>query len=36
VSNQLKLVRTSCCLVYKCNGRNLCEDCPRHPDNKGL
>ncbi|PQJ85019.1 siderophore ferric iron reductase [Aliivibrio sifiae] len=36
VSNQLKLVRTSCCLVYKCNGRKLCDDCPRHPDNKGL
>ncbi|MBE4458637.1 hypothetical protein HJ013_24380, partial [Vibrio parahaemolyticus] len=25
----LKLVRKSCCLVYKCEGRKLCEDCPR-------
>ncbi|MCG9676720.1 siderophore ferric iron reductase [Vibrio sp. Isolate24] len=33
-SGELKLVRTSCCLVYKCHGRKLCEDCPRHPDNK--
>jgi siderophore ferric iron reductase len=33
-SNSLKLVRTSCCLVYKCQGRKLCTDCPRHPDNK--
>lgn len=30
----LKLVRTSCCLVYKCAGRELCSDCPRHPENK--
>lgn len=36
VTNKLKLVRTSCCLVYKCDGRKLCLDCPRHPDNKGL
>lgn len=34
LTNQLKLVRTSCCLVYKCEGRKLCEDCPRHPNNK--
>lgn len=33
-SQQLILVRTSCCLVYKCHGRELCTDCPRHPDNK--
>ncbi|HAS6061387.1 TPA: siderophore ferric iron reductase [Vibrio vulnificus] len=33
-SRQLSLVRTSCCLVYKCQGRELCRDCPRHPDNK--
>lgn len=33
-SNSLKLIRTSCCLVYKCHGRKLCSDCPRHPDNK--
>lgn len=31
---KLVLVRTSCCLVYKCQGRKLCRDCPRHPDNK--
>ncbi|PAR46121.1 siderophore ferric iron reductase [Vibrio metoecus] len=30
----LSHVRTSCCLVYKCQGRKLCRDCPRHPDNK--
>lgn len=30
----LTLVRTSCCLVYKCQGRQLCRDCPRHPENK--
>ncbi|MGF1698589.1 siderophore ferric iron reductase [Vibrio lamellibrachiae] len=35
-SNQLKLVRTSCCLVYKCEGRKLCADCPREPKNKKL
>ncbi len=33
-SKQLSLVRTSCCLVIKCDGRKLCLDCPRHPDNK--
>ncbi len=33
-SHQLSLVRTSCCLVYKCQGRKLCNNCPRHPDNK--
>ncbi|USD40278.1 siderophore ferric iron reductase [Vibrio sp. SCSIO 43135] len=33
-TGHLKLVRTSCCLVYKCEGRKLCADCPRHPDNK--
>lgn len=33
-SKQLAFVRTSCCLVYKCDGRELCEDCPRHPNNK--
>ncbi|MGN2614037.1 siderophore ferric iron reductase [Aliivibrio fischeri] len=33
-TKQLRLVRTSCCLVYKCDGRKLCPDCPRHPDNK--
>jgi siderophore ferric iron reductase len=34
ITNKLKLVRTSCCLVYKCEGRKLCLDCPRHSDNK--
>ncbi|MFM2587393.1 siderophore ferric iron reductase [Vibrio sp. TBV020] len=33
-TKQLTLIRTSCCLVYKCDGRKLCSDCPRHPDNK--
>ncbi|MCL9780401.1 siderophore ferric iron reductase [Vibrio sp. S4M6] len=28
-SKSLSLVRTSCCLVYKCHGRKLCNDCPR-------
>ncbi|PSU81655.1 siderophore ferric iron reductase [Photobacterium phosphoreum] len=28
-SKELVLVRTSCCLVYKCQGQNLCSDCPR-------
>ncbi|WP_434998972.1 siderophore ferric iron reductase [Vibrio scophthalmi] len=30
---KLSLVRTSCCLVIKCQGRKLCSDCPRHPSN---
>lgn len=30
----LSHIRTSCCLVYKCQGRQLCQNCPRHPDNK--
>ena len=33
-TNALKLIRTSCCLVYKCESRTLCSDCPRLPDNK--
>lgn len=33
-TNTLKLIRTSCCLVYKCAGRKLCSDCPRLPENK--
>lgn len=33
-SNQLVFVRTSCCFVYKCQGRALCDDCPRHPNNR--
>lgn len=32
----LKLVRKSCCLVYKCEGRKLCEDCPRLEKNRQL
>ena len=32
----LKLVRKSCCLVYKCEGRELCKDCPRTEENKRL
>ncbi|WP_047043912.1 siderophore ferric iron reductase [Vibrio mexicanus] len=27
--NKSVLTRTSCCLVYKCKGASLCEDCPR-------
>ncbi|WP_282477546.1 siderophore ferric iron reductase [Vibrio sp. ABG19] len=33
-SGKVKLVRTSCCLVYKCEGRALCGDCPRLDTNK--
>lgn len=33
-NQNLTLVRTSCCLVYKCQGRALCRNCPRHPENK--
>ncbi|WGW01430.1 siderophore ferric iron reductase [Vibrio sp. YMD68] len=33
-TNELKFVRTSCCLVYKCAGRKLCSDCPRAIENK--
>lgn len=33
-TGKLKLVRTSCCLVYKCEGRALCADCPRLEANK--
>ncbi|MFV0448098.1 MAG: siderophore ferric iron reductase [Vibrio sp.] len=28
-TQQLKVIRTSCCLVYKCEGRPLCANCPR-------
>ncbi|PFG57997.1 siderophore ferric iron reductase [Vibrio sp. ES.051] len=35
-SGMLKLVRVSCCLVYKCDSRVYCDDCPRHPNNKKL
>ncbi|MEZ8695075.1 (2Fe-2S)-binding protein, partial [Vibrio splendidus] len=33
-SGMLKLIRISCCLVYKCDSKKYCDDCPRHPDNK--
>lgn len=33
-TQQLKLVRSSCCLVYKCDGRVVCPDCPRASANK--
>ncbi|WP_319552525.1 siderophore ferric iron reductase [uncultured Vibrio sp.] len=36
VEHPLKLVRKSCCLVYKCEGRELCENCPRLAKNKKL
>lgn len=34
-NDQWQLVRTSCCLVYKCEGRKMCSDCPRlrHEEN---
>ncbi|MDV6250109.1 siderophore ferric iron reductase [Vibrio sp. EA2] len=35
-SQPLKLVRKSCCLVYKCEGRKLCDNCPRLAENKQL
>ncbi len=35
-SSELSQVRKSCCLVYKCNGRALCGNCPRLPENKSL
>ncbi|MGX9415714.1 siderophore ferric iron reductase [Vibrio sp. RC27] len=31
---RLRLVRVSCCLVYKCESGAYCDDCPRHPNNK--
>ncbi len=27
-------IRKSCCLVYKCQGRGLCSNCPRQAENK--
>ncbi len=33
-TDRLKVVRTSCCLVYKCDGRPLCANCPRLESNK--
>ncbi|MBY8048295.1 siderophore ferric iron reductase [Vibrio fluvialis] len=33
-TQQLKLIRSSCCLVYKCHGRSVCADCPRAAANK--
>ena len=33
-SGMLKLIRISCCLVYKCDSGKYCDDCPRHPDNR--
>ncbi|WP_243978146.1 siderophore ferric iron reductase [Vibrio natriegens] len=36
VALPLKLVRKSCCLVYKCEGRKLCDNCPRLAENKKL
>lgn len=33
-TNTLQLVRTSCCLVYKCEGRELCGDCPKLESNR--
>ncbi|MGP8306666.1 siderophore ferric iron reductase [Vibrio sp. YIC-376] len=36
IAQPLKLVRKSCCLVYKCEGKKLCEDCPRLAKNRKL
>ncbi len=33
-TQRLTLVRTSCCLVYKCDGRAVCANCPRLSTNK--
>ncbi|MCG7497985.1 siderophore ferric iron reductase [Vibrio sp. Of7-15] len=33
-TDKLRLIRTSCCLVYKCEGRKWCTTCPRNPENK--
>ncbi|MBR9788620.1 MAG: siderophore ferric iron reductase, partial [Vibrionaceae bacterium] len=35
-AQSLKLVRKSCCLVYKCEGRKLCANCPRLAENRLL
>ncbi|MDN3616952.1 siderophore ferric iron reductase [Vibrio gallaecicus] len=35
-TSKLHLVRTSCCLVYKCTGRKLCSDCPKLPENREM
>ena len=34
--NELQLTRTSCCLVYKCAGREMCADCPRQRNKNSL
>ncbi len=34
ISSEIIQIRKSCCLVYKCHGRGLCGNCPRHEDNK--
>lgn len=36
VAQPLKLVRKSCCLVYKCEDRKFCDDCPRSAKNRKL
>ncbi len=33
-TQRLKLVRSSCCSVYKCNGIPVCPNCPRLESNK--
>lgn len=35
-TGKINLVRTSCCLVYKCTKRSLCNDCPRLVSNKEI
>ncbi len=36
VNQPLKLVRKSCCLTYKCEGRKLCDNCPKLTKNRRL
>jgi len=33
-TNKVTFIRTSCCLVYKCNGARVCSNCPRLEQNK--
>ncbi|AUI86324.1 siderophore ferric iron reductase [Vibrio azureus] len=33
-TKQLTFTRTSCCFVYKRHDRELCQNCPRQPNNK--
>ncbi|MGL6260416.1 siderophore ferric iron reductase [Vibrio sp. WXL210] len=35
-TGKTELIRTSCCLVYKCKEGNLCTDCPRRKNDGSL